>query len=200
MRRLLFVAAHLPRELPNFWGIAVEFAIDGKVERNCIDPDTAASIVENIRSFDKCAFETDEGLLQQLIGCTPSAGRPLGIVLVSDEKCCTLCGQALTLRRDRPTSIVVYDDNLGSVPGSHFHKTCTNKLCTLTQYYGYYTTGSESSQVFYNADWSIHRFFVSSSLTAFSMRMLKRIDSDVLIGQLSYMQIADIFNHVHTSH
>ena len=29
------------------------------------------------------------------------------------------------------------------------------------------------------------------------MQMLKQIDSEVVIGQLSYKQIADIFNHVH---
>lgn len=197
LRRLLFAASHLPREVPNFWGYAVEFATAGKVDRSSIDTDTAAALIENIQSFDGRAFETDESLIRQLIGWTPSAGRPLGIVLISPQVDCPQCGHTLTLRKDRPSSIVVYDENLGSVPGSHFHKTCTNRLCTLTQYYGYYTTGTLTSQVFYNTDWRVHKYFVSSTLTAFSMRMLERVDSQIVIGQLSYKQIADIFNHVH---
>ena len=197
LRRLLFAATYLPHELPNFWGVAVEFATAGKVERNTIDRDTAAALIENIQSFDARAFHTDESLLQQLIGWTPRPGKPLGLVLISPEKFCTLCGQALTIRTDRPALIVVYDDHLGPVPGSHFHKDCTNKLCTVTQYYGYYTAGKESSQVSYNTGWETLPYFVSSSLTAFSQNMLKRIDCEVVIGQLSYKQIADIFNHVH---
>ena len=164
------------------------------IDRNSID---TAALIENIQSFDGRAFETDESLIRQLIGWTPSAGRPLGIVLISPQVDCLQCGHTLTLRKDRPSSIVVYDENLGSVPGSHFHKTCTNRLCTLTQYYGYYTTGTLTSQVFYNTDWRVHKYFVSSTLTAFSMRMLERVDSQIVIGQLSYKQIADIFNHVH---
>ena len=50
------------------------------------------------------------------------ARRPLGLVLITPEKCCIVCGQKLTLRRDRPASITVYDDNLGPVPGLHFTK------------------------------------------------------------------------------
>ena len=115
LRRLLFAATQLPRELPNFWGVAVEFATDGKVERNTIDSTTASALVENIHSFDKRAFDTDESLLHQLIGWTPSTGRPLGLVLISPEKCCTLCGQALILRKDRPATIVIYDDCIGPV-------------------------------------------------------------------------------------
>lgn len=199
LRRLLFASIQLPEELPNRWGIAVEFATDGKVKRNSIDTSTAAALVENILSFDKRAFDTDDSLMLELIGWVPSTDqrKPLGVVLISPELCCAICRQELTLRKDRPASVVVYDENLGTVPGSHFHKICHNKRCGVTQYYGYYTIGHESSQVFYNAEWRDLRYFVSSSLTVFSMQMLKRIDSQVLIGQLSYKQIAKIFNHVH---
>ena len=58
LRRLLFASIQLPQELPNRWGIAVEFATDGKVKRNSIDTCTAAVLVENIMSFDKRAFDT----------------------------------------------------------------------------------------------------------------------------------------------
>jgi hypothetical protein len=198
LRRLLFAASNLPHDVPNFWGIVVEFATAGKVQRNSIDSDTAAALIDNVRSFDERAFESDATLVRELLSWTPSmTGKPLGLVLISPVNSCVLCGQRLTLRRDRPASITVYDDNLGPVLGSHFHKICTTKSCKLTQYFGYYTIGSRS---IFNDDWKDLTYFVSSSLTAFSLSMLKRIDIEIIIGQLSYKQIADIFNHVHSFH
>ena len=198
LRRLLFAATHLPREVPNHLGVAVEFATCGKVERNCITEDLARVIVENIECFDSTAFATDDHLLKQLIAFKPSNSRPLGIVLISPEESCTLCGEKLSLRKDRPALLVIYDDHLGAVAGSHFHKYCSSRTCTLTQYYGYYTVGGDSSRVLYNSGWKCLLYFVSSRETAFSMSMLQRLDSEVLIGQLSYKQRADIFNDVHS--
>jgi hypothetical protein len=42
-----------------------------------------------------------------------------------------------------------------------------------------------------------YEYFVSSSLTAFSLRTMREVDAQILIGQLSYQQIADMFNHIH---
>lgn len=68
LRRLLFAATHLSRELPNVWGVAVEFATEGKINKSQIDPKTAAALVEDIESFDSTAFEKDEKLIGELIG------------------------------------------------------------------------------------------------------------------------------------
>ena len=57
LRKLLFAATWLPTDLPNKWGIAVEFATAGKVKRNAIDPTIANGIVENIEGFDACALK-----------------------------------------------------------------------------------------------------------------------------------------------
>ena len=155
LRRLLFVATYLSRELPNFWGIAVEFATAGKAKSNAITPEMAEAIVENIHSFDANAFCTDKTLHQELIGWDLGNGKVLGVVLIPSEKQCVLCGSKLTLRRDRPSSIVVYDDSMGTLPGSLFHKICSIKQCSLTQYYGYYTKRG-SSEVIFNSNWRLY--------------------------------------------
>lgn len=36
LRRLLFAVVHLPKDLPNFWGVAVEFATKEKESRNAM--------------------------------------------------------------------------------------------------------------------------------------------------------------------
>ena len=200
LRRLVFAASNLPDEVPGFGGIVVEFATAGKVQHNLIDADTVAALMDNIQLFDERAFESDATLTRELVSWKPSmsdARRPLGLVLITPEKSCTICGQKLTLRRDRSASITVYDDNLGPVPGTHFHKICSNRTCNLTPYFGYYTIGSKT---IFNANWRDLKYFVSSLLTAFSLSMLKRIDVEIVIGQLSYKQIADTFNQMHSVH
>ena len=159
LRRLLFAATNLPSDLPNVWGIAVEFATVGKVKRNAIDPDTAQSLMENIASFDKCSLNKDHAFLKELINWIPKYGtKPLGVVLITSKKVCTFCKKELVLRKDRPSSITVYDNVIGPVPGTHFYKTCSSKVCSVTQYYGYYTTGGDKSAVYYDSDWATHEY------------------------------------------
>ena len=197
LRKLMFAATHLPPELPNIWGIAVEFATAGKV--NAIDAMTAKSIIDNVEAFDKCALKTDDCLLKELVEWVPtSATKPLGIDLISKKKECVHCKKELIIRKDRPSYVTVYDSNIGPVPGTHFHKTCSSKTCSITQYYGYYSTGGDKSQVYYDSDWATNDYFVSSSLTAYSMSVIRHVDSQIVIGQLSYKQISDIYNHVHS--
>ena len=201
LRRLLFAATHLPPELPNMWGIAVEFATIGKVERNAIDAVTAKSLIDNIEAFDRCALRKDDSLLKELVGWVPtSATKSLGVILISKKKLCLICKKELVTRKDRPSYVTVYDSHIGPAPGTHFHKTCSSKCCTLTQYYGYHSTGGEKSKVYYDSDWATNDYFVSSSTTAYSMSLIRQVDSQILIGQLSYKQISDIFNHVYSSH
>ena len=200
LRKLLFAASHLPSDLPNLWGIAVEFATAGNVKRNEIDAKTAKSLVDNIETFDRDALKKDESLMKELVEWVPtSATKPLGIALISSKKVCVRCKRELVTRKDRPSYITVYDTQMGPAPGTHFHKICPSKVCCLTQYYGYYSTGGAKSQLYYDSDWATNDYFVSSSLTAYSMSLLRQVDSQVLIGQLSYKQISDIFNHVHSS-
>ena len=117
-------------------------------------------------SFDKRAFDTDDSLMLELIGWVPSTDRrkPLGVVLISPELCCAICRQQLTLRKDRPASVVVYDENLGTVPGSHFHKICRNKLCGVTQYYGYLASSPVS---FFSKKSLVHTVCACSMLRHF---------------------------------
>lgn len=197
LRKLLFAVSQLPRDLPHIWQLAVEFATESKSNAT-INAETAKMLAENLQELDSLAFESDDKLFHQLLGM-PSQ-KPLGLVLISSSTRCILCESKLQLRKDRHSSVVVYDDNMGTLPGSHFHKLCTNRSCNCTQYYGYYTakiSAGSSSEVYFNADWDSLPYFVSSRETVFSMSALKRFDSGILLGQLSFKQCADIYNHLH---
>ena len=129
VRRLLFATASLPQDLPNMWGIAVEFATRGKESRNAVTPQQAKLLVENLRELDSLAFASDRQLLQELVEFQVNKLRPMGVVLISSNNSCLLCKSRLQLRKDRPAPVVIYDDDMGTVPGTHFHKYCTSLSC-----------------------------------------------------------------------
>lgn len=41
VRRLLFAVMNLPKDLPNLWGVAVEFATQGQESRNALSAEQA---------------------------------------------------------------------------------------------------------------------------------------------------------------
>ena len=136
LRRLLFAIANLPPKTPNFWGIVVEFATMGRTNRSAVTPEQARVLMENVRALDEEAVHTDQSLLKEFL-TVPF--KPRGIILLSERETCILCGSKLLIRSDKPSSVVLYDNNLGTIPGTHFHKCCSKRSCFCTQFYGYYT-------------------------------------------------------------
>lgn len=197
LRRLLFAAVFLSPQLPEFWGLVVEFATLGKDSAQSVTPEQARVFTENIRLLNAKAFDTDEDLLKEILRLEIPAAMPIGIPLISNNNNCLLCGSNLLLRKDRCAPLVLYDNFRGTLPASHFHKYCSRRTCNFTQYYGYYTTGGTECMALYNSDWYTLPYFVSSKETVFAMDMLNRLEAEILIGQLSYKQRADIYNHVH---
>ena len=57
--------------------------------------------------------------------------KPLGVVLISINNKCLLCVSKLQLRKDRPAPVVVYDDSMGTIPGTKEFQTAYFQ--TLTQ-------------------------------------------------------------------
>lgn len=194
LRRLLFAAANLPPKAPNFWGLVLEFATMGKTERSTLTEQQARVLLENLKVLDEGAFHTDQRLLNELL---LMSSKPLGIILLSEREICVLCGSKLLVRSDKHSSIVIYDDTLGTVPAAHFHKYCSKRSCSCTQFYGYYTVSD--SLTHYNDECMSLAYFVSTRETAVSTSMLKRLDAEIVIGQLSYKQRAEIYNAVHYS-
>ena len=198
LRRLLFAVAHLPSSFPNLWEVAVEFATEGKGSQDKLTAEQAKMLMENIQELDALAFRTDHQLLHELLNTGGRLKKPLGVILISNNDKCTQCGSRLQLRKDRPASVVVYDEHLGTVPGSHYHKTCSNRLCGATQFYGYTTSGADSNQVHFNSNWESLPYLVSSRESVFSIKLLRQFDSEILIGQMSFKQCAEAYNYLHT--
>ena len=195
LRRLIFALVHLPEDLPNLWEVAIGFST-GK-NQSSISNSEIRVLMENLKEIDAAVFCTDDKLLQELMKySTGTSSKPMGLVFLSSIQSCPCCSKPLLIRKDRPSMLVVYDDTLGSVPGTHYHRYCTRRECGYKQYYGYHTKGG-SSEVFYDPDWESLPYFVSSRETAFSRHLLCRINGEVLIGQLSFKQCADLYNHLH---
>lgn len=193
LRKLIFALVNLPADLPNLLDVVVQFAT--KDEEFTIPSNEIKVLLENIYELDCKAFATDNKLLQELLTFQVAERKPLGYILISPNEYCLLCNKKMLLRKDRPASITIYDDKLGTIPGSHYHKYCS---CGFTQYYGYYTTMGSTS-VYYNSNWGSLDYFMSSRETAFSINLLKQFNAQILIGQQSFKQCADVYNYLHCS-
>lgn len=117
-----------------------------------------------------------------------------GIILLSPKQKCILCNSKLYIRSDRFALAVLYDDKLGTLPAIHYTRYCRKSGCSFQQHYGYYTCGS-LDDVIYNDDALDLSYFMCSRETGFTTKLLIRFDSDCLIGQISYKQSAEIYNH-----
>lgn len=101
------------------------------------------------------------------------------------------------MRADRPTSIVVYTDDMGTIPGSAYRKGCRNshKGCSFTQHYGFHCfKDGENSQMAADSNWAELPYFLS---TAFATAFLNKFDVELLLGQISYKQKSEIYNFYH---
>ena len=56
-----------------------------------------------------------------------------------EAKTCPECKNNFSLRKDRPAAVVIYQDTMGSIPGTHYHHYCSNRRCSYTRHYGYHT-------------------------------------------------------------
>ena len=194
LRRLLFAATFLPEEYPAYWETVCKFAmIDSS---SPLDVHTARLLMENLKVLNKAAFAQDPELTDQIISLPNCKGKPTGIVLMPSQGTCKRCGTKLLLRSDRPSRLTLYTERMGTVPALHYHKYCPNQksACKLVQHYGYVTVGDQNG-IIYDTEWHTLPFFVSSQETAIEISMLKKYNAELLIGQVSYKQKADIYNY-----
>lgn len=194
LRRLTYAHAHIPDNIPHYWQLVTNF-----VEKNTgdqVNTDTVKVTCENLQMLDPDAFCTETDLFSQLSSLQLPSGIQLGVPLISRKTTCQICNKKLLIRADRPSTVTIYTDTKGTLCGSHFRKYCSGyrTRCTFTQHYGYHSSGVSSDAVQYDDDWESNQYFLSSQQTAFELQMLQRYDHELLLGQLSYKQKADIYN------
>ena len=189
---------YLPEDMPLYWSVVSQFASIGS--KNVIKPEAIKIAVENIKIINDTVFSTDYELAREIHVLHPDPvssklPSPLGIVLISSKSVCRMCGDVLLLRSDRPSNITAYTESWGTVICTQYYKFCRNfrKGCSFQQYYGYSYEKNGVQQ--YDEDWSANKYFISSNDTAFELSLLKRFDAELLLGQISYSQRAEIFNY-----
>lgn len=198
--RLCFAANRLPEELPRYWEEVASFANCGSSSQSLVEKQVTAKdaqlCVENLIELDSGVFDNDIKLFSELCQWSTLANKPLGCVLISKNTICKVFGDQLLIKsRDSIRKIVVYDDVHGTHIGCHYIKFCRTFTCKFRQYYGKHTT--DGVELYYDQDWMDNDFFLSTQQTAFPLRFLKNFDSELLIGQISYNQKANIYNTIH---
>ena len=59
LRRLLFAIVYIPQILPNYWGVALEFAVNREDGKLHLTSEQVQMLVENLHELDAEAFATD---------------------------------------------------------------------------------------------------------------------------------------------
>lgn len=197
VRRLLLAANTLPKETPNRWEIVASFAIKDAAQESVLTPEKAKILFENLEYMEKDALLPDDQLLSELHTFVGPKGVSLGIVLISARQTCKLCGSSLIVKTDRPSRVTVYTDDKNTVDSTHYRKICKKfrSGCPFVQHYGHYCMGG--CNIYYDEDWESLPFFMSTRETAIQMSLLQQLDAEILIGQLSYKQRAEIYNYKH---
>ena len=195
LRRLLFARQHLPRDTPKYWDIVSSFGLKGSTQ--VLSADEVRVAVENLEYVDEKAFVSDEDLLLEFRSEKRFQGQCLGVVLLSSNQVCKLCGEQLLVRCDQLSFLTLYT-NSGTVPATHFRKYCrfSRKGCQFTQHYGFYSVGI-TSEVVYDNNWNDLTYFLSTNKTGFELNLLKQFNAELLIGQISYKQKSEIYNNIH---
>ena len=108
LRWLLFAAATLPEDTPNFWEIVTKFAVAKGTSGPSLQPDQAKLVIDNIIFTDQHVLTNDD-LLQKELAYMPYGKREhVGVVLISKKQNCAECGRKLLLRADRPSNVTLY--------------------------------------------------------------------------------------------
>ena len=102
LRRLVFAVVSLPKDLPNYWSIVTEFVAIETEETEVLSPGSVRIAVENLEVLNSTAFVTDQKLVNEIHAFSPPKARsfPLGIILISSHKQCSLCGGKLYVKGD----------------------------------------------------------------------------------------------------
>ena len=193
----MFAATTLPKETPKLWEIVTAFAKKDTLTESGLTPEKARTLFENLQYMEADSLHSNEQLLSELHSFVGPKGVSLGIVLISPSQTCKLCGSSLMVKADRPSRVTVYTDTIGTTEGTHYRKICKKYKsgCPFVQHYGHYSTGG--TNIYFSEDWESLPYFISTRETAVQMSLLQQLDAEILIGQLSYKQRAEIYNYKH---
>lgn len=196
LKRLVFAAKNINASAPGYWDLVRRFGFKHSPEKH--DSRKVQIFIENLASLDQESFSSDTELLTELYQFEGYHGNPLGIILISNKETCRSCAGNLLVRGDRPSFPMVYNEDIGTIFGTHFRRYCENqsKGCHFVQHYGFYTTDGLDG-IIYDDDYCTLPYFMSTSMTVFQVTILKSFTAQMLIGQLSYKQKAEIYNYYH---
>ena len=196
LKRLIFAAKNINAAPPGYWNLVRGFGFKYYSEKPNLS--NIQTFIENLASLDKESFFSDAELFTELYQFEGYHGHPLGILLISSKDTCRNCAGKLNVCGDRPSFPMVYNEDIGTIHGTHFRKHCENQSrgCHFVQHYGFYTTDGIDG-VIYDEDHCTLPYFMSTSMTAFQTTILKCFTAQMLIGQMSYKQKAEVYNYYH---
>ena len=138
VHRLCFAARSLPIGAPHYWETIQNFGIQGK-ESSILSVEECRVFVDNLKLLQEGVFDTDTKLFKELVRVPkndPSKPERIGFILLSPNQHCLLCKSKFNIRADRSVLAVIYDEQLGTLPATHYTRYCRKSGCSFQQHYG----------------------------------------------------------------
>ena len=127
--RLTFAAANFPPSTPSSWEEVAAFVRVGTTGKG-VTADDCHLFAGNITSLDATAFTTDTELLIELCSIPRGPHSATGLVLISLQSVCNICGMGIYVHPDRFSKLVVFDEKQGTLPATQYTNYCRKKGCS----------------------------------------------------------------------
>ena len=154
----------IPSDCPKFWEIVSCFATQ-KEDTNTqasLTPEKAKTFIQNLELLEPTAFTSHQQLAIELQSfAEPLLTKPLG-VLISSKSECKVCNSGLLVKADRPSKVVLYNDQFGTTQRNHYSRKICKRFragCSFVQHYGYHTNGGEN--IVYDDDFMSLPYFIN---------------------------------------
>lgn len=87
----MFAANKVPLDTPRYWELVTKFGFHSATTTTCLEK--VKIYIENVKYLDKDSLNDDNILMKELL----EQEHPLGVILISSNDICKLCGGKLLI-------------------------------------------------------------------------------------------------------
>ena len=86
LRRIIFAAVYLPKELPHYWSVVMQFASQAKKSGKTRHPEAVRMTVDKLQLINEQVFANDKQLTEEMHAFSiPLCSNPVGVFLISSR-------------------------------------------------------------------------------------------------------------------
>ena len=142
---------------------------------------------QNATSLELDQFQAEaENIIRKIELCDAVVKK----IIVSKLTHCRECNSKLQIKQRNPKLITLYNSSEGTEHAEKYTKFC--RICSIYEHAGYYS--KDDKRIIDMANYHRYEIILSTDETAFSKKMLETYQWELVIGQISFLTKANIYN------